>query len=57
MNAALAHFAAEIRFAPDSFVTQPLWNLAPRYRLALLHERRVRGVILDDEPAGDPEYA
>ncbi|MFC4494042.1 hypothetical protein ACFPA8_07840 [Streptomyces ovatisporus] len=57
MNNDVAHFVVALTFADDGYVTQPLWNLAPRYRLALLHERRVRGVLLDDEPAGDPEYA
>ena len=56
MNA-VAHFAAELRFASDSYVMTPLWDLAPRFRSALLHERRVRGVILDDEITGDPEYS
>lgn len=37
--------------------TQPLWLWPPSSRLAVLHARRRDGVILDDEPVGDPEYA
>lgn len=57
MNNDVAHFVVTLTFASDQYVTTPLWDLAPRFRLALLHERRVRGVILDDEPAGDAEYS
>ena len=41
----------------DSAITSPLWGWAPDVRMAVLHERRVRNLLLDDEPAGDPEYS
>lgn len=40
----------------DAALTAPLWNWTPDVRPAVLHERRVRSLILDDEPTGDPEY-
>jgi hypothetical protein len=42
---------------PDHDIRRPLWEFAPHERLALLHERRVRGLESDPEPIGDPEFS
>lgn len=45
-----------LRALTDAELTKPLWNWTVDVRPAVLHERRVRSLILDDEPTGDPEY-
>lgn len=45
------------RSAADEWLTQPLWNFHPSYRLLILSERQRRGLLQGDpEPIGDPEY-
>lgn len=53
------HFAKTCGCAEVQYVdtARPLWIYPPNMGLAVLHGRRRDGSILDDEPAGDPEYA
>lgn len=50
-----AAFADALKVLPDIDVRRPLWEFPPYQRQAVIHERRVRFGIDDDE-VGDPEY-
>ncbi|MFI6861312.1 hypothetical protein ACIBKZ_15655 [Streptomyces sp. NPDC050421] len=49
-------WVSALRGADDDTVRSPLWGFPPEARPAVIHERRVRFGIDDDE-TGDPEYS
>lgn len=48
---------AALADALDETVLSPLWDWPVMARPLVLSERRRRGLILDDEPTGDPEFS
>lgn len=40
-----------LKFAPDDFIRLPLWYFRPHVVKAVIHERRRRFGVYDDDPA------
>lgn len=54
----MSHIRDAVSLGTNSLLCSPLWLFPPDYRLAVLSERRRRGLMqIDPEPIGDAEFS